>query len=196
MAYVIQVCWQLASRIRMVQSWSCSQAVWHIPLLCVQWKTADDGQRNCPKHVEVDSKNKFEKLLHLVGFIIRIYLDARPLERQIQLYCFRHVSNIHVFIIKKTCTCSFTVFFFSCIHISSPVDVIKLHVQVFLKMNGWMFETCRRHYSWIKSLKKRVCILLVLIAHVLNISTQRFGYNYLFISVINQLDAQYFFVLQ
>jgi len=24
---------------------------WHIPLLCVQWKTADDGQRNCPKHV-------------------------------------------------------------------------------------------------------------------------------------------------
>ena len=33
-------------------SWSCSQAVWHIPLLCVQWKTTDDEQRNCPKHVE------------------------------------------------------------------------------------------------------------------------------------------------
>ena len=35
---------------------SCSQAVSkpvrHIPLLCVQWKTPDDGQRNCPKHVE------------------------------------------------------------------------------------------------------------------------------------------------
>jgi len=30
----------------------CSQVVWHIPLLCVQWKTPDDGQRNCPKHVE------------------------------------------------------------------------------------------------------------------------------------------------
>jgi len=31
--------------------WSCSQAVskplWHKPLLCVQWKTPDDGQRNC-----------------------------------------------------------------------------------------------------------------------------------------------------
>ena len=55
---------------------SCSQAVskpvWHIPLLCVQWKTPDDGQRNCPKHVEFFSKNKFEKLVHLVGFIIRI----------------------------------------------------------------------------------------------------------------------------
>jgi len=33
-------------------------------------KTPDDGQRNCPKHVEFHSKNKFEKLVHLVGFII------------------------------------------------------------------------------------------------------------------------------
>jgi len=36
--------------------WSSSRTVskpiWHIPLLCVQWKTPDDGQRNCPKHVE------------------------------------------------------------------------------------------------------------------------------------------------
>jgi hypothetical protein len=48
-----------------------SKPVWHIPLLCVQWRTPDDGQRNCPKHVEFHSKNKFEKLVHLVGFIIR-----------------------------------------------------------------------------------------------------------------------------
>jgi len=34
-------------------------------------KTPDDGQRNRPKHVEFYSKNKFEKLGHLVGFIIR-----------------------------------------------------------------------------------------------------------------------------
>jgi len=45
--------------------------VWHIPLPGVQWKTPDEGQRNCPKHVEFQSKNKFEKLVHLVGFIIR-----------------------------------------------------------------------------------------------------------------------------
>jgi len=56
--------------------------LWHIPLLCVQWKTPDDGQRNCPKHVEFYSKNKLEKLTHLVGFIIRIYHDARSPERQ------------------------------------------------------------------------------------------------------------------
>ena len=24
---------------------------------------------------------------------------------------------------------------------------LKLDVQVFLKMNTWMFETCRRHYN-------------------------------------------------
>ena len=71
MVYVIQVCWQLVSR----SICSCSQAfskpVRHIPLLHVQWKTPDDGQRNCLKHVEVYSKNKFEKLVHLVGFIVR-----------------------------------------------------------------------------------------------------------------------------
>ena len=59
-------------------SWSCPQAVskpvCHIPLLCVQWKTPDDGQSNCPKHVEFYSKNKFEKLVHLVGFIIRMFI--------------------------------------------------------------------------------------------------------------------------
>ena len=67
--------------------WSRSQAVskpvWHIPLLCVRWKTADDWQRNCPKCVEFRSKHKFEKLVHLVGFIIRMYHDARSPERQI-----------------------------------------------------------------------------------------------------------------
>jgi len=59
-----------------------SKPVWHIPLLCVQWSTPDDGQRNCPKHVEFYSKNKFEKLVHLVSFVIRIYHYARSSERQ------------------------------------------------------------------------------------------------------------------
>jgi len=44
--------------------------------------TPDDGQKTCPKHVEFYSKNKFEKLLYLVGFIIRIYHDARSSECQ------------------------------------------------------------------------------------------------------------------
>jgi len=53
MVYVVQ----FVNRIRteLVPSWSCSQAVskpvWHKLLLCVQWNTPDDGQRNFPKHV-------------------------------------------------------------------------------------------------------------------------------------------------
>ena len=35
--------------------------------LCVQWKTPDDGHSNCPKHVDIYSKNKYEKLVRLVG---------------------------------------------------------------------------------------------------------------------------------
>jgi len=50
--------------------------------VCTVKETPDDGQRNCPKHVLFCSKNKFEKLVHLVGFIIRIYHDARSPERQ------------------------------------------------------------------------------------------------------------------
>ena len=85
MVYVIQVCWQLASRIRTeFRPDPALKPVWLIPLLCVQWKTADDGHRNCPKHVEFYSKNKFEKVLHLVGFIIRICNEtAGSAERQI-----------------------------------------------------------------------------------------------------------------
>jgi len=79
-----------------VPSWCCSQTVskpvWHIPLLCVQWINPDDGQRNCPKHVQFHSKNIFEKLLHLVAFIIRIYHYAPLPERQkslvrLDLFC-------------------------------------------------------------------------------------------------------------
>jgi hypothetical protein len=64
---------------------SDSSSVHHQELLLYtqQWYMSyvichhDDGQRNCPKHVEFYSKNKFEKLVPLVGFVIRIYHDAR-----------------------------------------------------------------------------------------------------------------------
>jgi hypothetical protein len=59
---------------RFADSLLASKPVWHIPLLCVQWNTPDDGQRNCLKHAEFYSKNKFVKLVHLVGFIIRKFI--------------------------------------------------------------------------------------------------------------------------
>ena len=83
----MRLLWPTAYPTLAIPSWlqaetrSCSQAVskpvWHIPMLCVQWKTLDDGQRNCPKHEEFHSKNKLEKLVHPVG-----YHSARSHERQ------------------------------------------------------------------------------------------------------------------
>jgi hypothetical protein len=75
MLYVIPVCEQLVSRIRMEHSdpaHKLSANLYDIYLCCVyRKKTPDDGHRNCPKHVEFQSKKKFEKSVHLVGFIIR-----------------------------------------------------------------------------------------------------------------------------
>ena len=95
MVYVIQVCWQFNSEQDQdgtaVPSWSCSQAVWHIPLLCVQWKIPDDGQTNCPKYVEFYSEKKFEKLVHVVGFVIRIpwwYFYTRTDDSSVSCYTY------------------------------------------------------------------------------------------------------------
>ena len=70
---------QLASRIRTELQFrpdparKLSANLYDIHHCCVySEKTPDGGQRDCPKHVEFYSENKFEKLLHLVGFIIRM----------------------------------------------------------------------------------------------------------------------------
>jgi len=68
-------------------------------------KPPNDGQRNCPKHVEFYSKKKFEKLVHLVSFIIRIYHDARSPERQISDEKFMTASHLQR--IKESCGRSF-----------------------------------------------------------------------------------------
>ena len=61
---------------------SCQQTcMTYTTVVCIV-KSPDDGQRNCLKYVEFCSKNKFEKFVHLVGFIIRIDHDARSPERQ------------------------------------------------------------------------------------------------------------------
>jgi len=74
-----------------------------IPLLCVESKTPDDGQRNCPKHVEFYSKNKFEELVHLIGVIIRIYHDARSAKCHTSPYCPSGCGNIDRSFIVASC---------------------------------------------------------------------------------------------
>jgi len=75
------ISYRFAGSLRAGSGWNCPDPArklsanlydMYVPLLCVQWKTPDDGQRNYPKRVDFYSKNKFEKLVHLVCFIIRI----------------------------------------------------------------------------------------------------------------------------
>jgi len=64
--------------------------LWTVPLSIIrsfslntqQWYMSYRSADNWPKHVEFYSKNKFEKLVHLVGFLIRIYHDTRSPECQ------------------------------------------------------------------------------------------------------------------
>jgi hypothetical protein len=76
-----------------VQSCSCSKAVyklvWHTPLLSVQWINSwwwtDELSETC----RVSCQNKFEKLVHLIGFNIKkreIYIDKLQLWTCIKLY--------------------------------------------------------------------------------------------------------------
>jgi hypothetical protein len=68
-----------------------SKPVWHVSLLCVQWKPPDDGQRNCPKHVEFAFQNKFEELVHLVSLRERDRWGDRGVDGWIMLgWIFKH----------------------------------------------------------------------------------------------------------
>jgi len=63
-----------------IRSFSLYTQQWYTPYRSANSCRAGSGlncssvliQKNCPKHVEFYYKNKFEKLVHLVGFIIRI----------------------------------------------------------------------------------------------------------------------------
>ena len=48
--------------------------------LYVQSRTPDDGRKDCPKHVVLYSINS--KIVHVVGFTIEIYHDARSHEHK------------------------------------------------------------------------------------------------------------------
>ena len=58
-----------------VPSWSCSKAVykpvWHIPLLSVQWINSWWWTEELSETCRVSCQNKFVKLVHLVGLIIK-----------------------------------------------------------------------------------------------------------------------------
>jgi len=98
MVYVIQVCRQLSSRVKMssilILLEICLQT-WMKYIIAVStvenfWWWTKELSEIC----RVSFQNKFEKLVHLVGFIIRIFRDARSHEPTIRMitYCIRICS--------------------------------------------------------------------------------------------------------
>ena len=83
LVYVIQVCWQLASRIRTELVWFCCCITYTMAVCTVKnsWWWTEELSETC----RILFRNKVEKLVHLVGFIIRIFHDARLPELQISL---------------------------------------------------------------------------------------------------------------
>jgi hypothetical protein len=64
-----------------VPPWSCSEAVckpvWHIPLLSVQWLNVWWWTEELSETCRVSWQNKFVKLVHLVGFVIRKFVTMQ-----------------------------------------------------------------------------------------------------------------------
>ena len=86
MLYVIQVCWQLASRIRtkpvLILLASCQKTCMKYTIaVCtvkISWWWTEGLSEACRFLFQI----KFEKLVRLFGFIIRIYQDASSPQRQ------------------------------------------------------------------------------------------------------------------
>jgi hypothetical protein len=72
--YVILFCRQLSSRTK-----SCSKAVykpvWHIPLLNEQWINSWWCTEELPETYRVSCPSTFGKLVHLVGFTVKKYVN-------------------------------------------------------------------------------------------------------------------------
>ena len=110
-----------------------SKPVWHIPLLCVQWKISDDGQRNCPKHVGFYSKNKFEELVHLVGFIIRIW------QTSIREYVVtrQEAVSTDLLIVAFRCNNGSTECYGKKICVSYSTEKLEVYNKMYLQDIGW-----------------------------------------------------------
>jgi len=65
---------------------------------CMSYRFADSlrASTGTVRNMQFYSTNKFENLVHLVGFIIRIYRDARSLESQILLSAYKRILSTHL----------------------------------------------------------------------------------------------------
>jgi len=83
-----------------VPSRSCSKAVWHIPLLSVQWINSWWwAEEELPETCRVSCRSKFGKSVHLVGFIIKKYQDTALYNSFKLCFVHKYLMYIHVCII-------------------------------------------------------------------------------------------------
>ena len=102
--------------------------VWHIPLMCVQWKTADIGQRNCPKHIEFYSKNIFQKSVYLVGFI-EIYSSF------VLIYSF-YCNTFQFYCNTFQVYCNIFQFYCNIFEYQMPQKFLRLSSNFYLRINN------------------------------------------------------------
>ena len=99
LVYVIEVWRQLSSRTRMelilVRLKAVFKPVWHIPVPSVQWINSCWWAEELPETCRVSYQSKFEKLVHLVGFIIK--------KNVLVVFLVLHVYCIQRFIIPVWC---------------------------------------------------------------------------------------------
>jgi len=122
-------------------------------------KTPDDGQRNCPNHVEFYSKNKFEKLMHLVGFIIRMYGILLPNCMFLYLCCLQqYIYFVHVKLIY-----SFSIYFWNkTLHVS---DSSSVHHQEFFTVYTAMVCVLQVCWQFARRLSRKLSANLYDIYH-------------------------------
>jgi len=83
----------------LIQLTSCLQTCMTYSFAACTVKIPDDGQRNCPRHVEFYSKNKLEKLVHPVVFIMRSFWTIKKPCSQgsyVPQYYERNLSSIYL----------------------------------------------------------------------------------------------------
>ena len=122
-----------------IPSWSCSKAVykheWHIPLLSVHWINSwwltDELSETC----RVSCQNKFVKLVHLVGFIIKKFVTMHG-HMDVKSISLVHLASL-VFRLPRYLKCStfsscnYGIYWFNVIF--TPMCVWKF--RMFLKFN-------------------------------------------------------------
>ena len=135
----LRVCRQLSSR----SICSCSKAiykpVWHVPLLSLQWINSwwwtDELSETCI----VSRQNKFVKLVHLVGFIVKKFVTMHG-HMNVKYKCWVYISDTFF-------TNLYTIFKVILINHNYHIWITRLPASIILRRLRSSFGTQQVKYS-------------------------------------------------